>query len=270
MTKIPKTGSRCLGNVGSAPVGLVAMKLLPLAVMLAFSGCATRSVHLFNGKDLTNFYTFLKDKGKNNDPGGVFNVQKGVLHVSGAELGYLGTNEEYASYHLVVEYRWGSKTWPPREFKARDSGLLFHMQGEDKVWPQSIEFNIIEGGTGDVILVGGATMAFDEALRPRVTRPDGLSPDGTRILRSRVNWPGRSPDWKDQLGFRGAADLEKPLGEWNRLDLTSSDGKFTYVVNGTTVLEARGAEPARGRILFQSEGAEIFVRRIDLTTLPTS
>jgi hypothetical protein len=41
--------------------------------------------------------------------------------------------------------------------KARDSSLLFHVTGEDKVWPHSIEFQMIDGGTGDIILVGGDT-----------------------------------------------------------------------------------------------------------------
>ena len=31
--------------------------------------------------------------------------------------------------------------------------LSVHVNGEDKVWPHSIEFQMIEGGTGDIILV---------------------------------------------------------------------------------------------------------------------
>src|SRR5207245_2461814 len=59
----------------------------------------------------------------------------------------------------VTEWAWGEKTWPPRENNARDSGILLHCVGEDGVkggpWMESIECQIIEGGTGDIILVGG-------------------------------------------------------------------------------------------------------------------
>ena len=41
-----------------------------------------------------------------------------------------------------------------------------------------------------------------------------------------------------------------------------------YVVNGKVALEATGADPARGKILLQSEGAEVFFRKIELIPLP--
>ena len=37
-----------------------------------------------------------------------------------------------------------------------------------------------------------------------------------RLEHGRFNWFGRDPNWKDQLGYRGPKDVEKPLGEWNR------------------------------------------------------
>src|SRR6266404_1565847 len=97
------------------------------------------TIHLFNGKDLTNFYTYLgappKSKqqryGKNNDPEKVFTVHDGMVHVSGKVFGGLITEKEYANYHLLVEFKWGEKTWPPREKAGRDSGILLHCEGED-------------------------------------------------------------------------------------------------------------------------------------------
>src|SRR5262249_2229732 len=70
--------------------------------------------HLFNGKALTNFYTYLtapdkgaKPYGKNHDPDKVFTVQDGVIRVSGQVWGGLITEKEYANYHLIVEFKWG-------------------------------------------------------------------------------------------------------------------------------------------------------------------
>ena len=95
---------------------------------LAAQGEPTRpakKIRLFNGKDLTNFYVYLKDS-KREDPKKVFTVNQGQIHISGEEWGALSTEKEYRDYHLVVEWKWGGKAWPPRVDKARDSGILLH------------------------------------------------------------------------------------------------------------------------------------------------
>jgi hypothetical protein len=237
---------------------------MTLAVLCA----APAQEEFWNGKDLTGFYTYLQKSGRNNDPDRVFQIHDGMIHISGREYGYLATEREYENYHLTAEFKWGEATWPPREKNARDSGILFHMQGVDRVWPQSIEFQIIEGGTGDLLVIGGASIDFDPALECRFSEPYKMrSDDGTRVVRGRIDWEKRSPQWKDVLGFRGEADLERPAGEWNTLELECRGDRFTYWVNGTKVIEGRGARPAKGRILFQSEGAEIYFRKLALRAL---
>src|SRR5438105_252015 len=106
---------RTLGCLG--PLGLALA--LPSAGISADDRDTT--VHLFNGKDLTNFYTYLaapekgqKPYGKNNDPEKVFTVHDGMIHVSGKVYGGFITEQEYANYHLTVEFKWGEKTWPPQ------------------------------------------------------------------------------------------------------------------------------------------------------------
>jgi len=240
--------------------------LMTASTLVLLSAAAPPQDELFNGRDLSGFYTYLKTSGKNNDPDHVFKVLDGMLHVSGKEYGYFATEREYENYHLKAEFKWGESTWPPREKNARDSGILFHMQGPDKVWPQSIEFQIIEGGTGDLLVIPDASIDYDSAYENRLAEPPKkmLSADGTRIVRSRVNWEKRSPQWKDVLGFRGDDELERPHGEWNTLDLECLGDRITYWVNGTKVLEGHGARPSKGRILFQSEGAEVYFRKITL------
>ncbi len=115
-------------------------------------------VFKFNGKDLTGFYPFTRDH-HYNDPNGVFTVHHGMIHVSGKEYGGLATCGNFSDYHLVIEWKWGPKTWPPREEKARDSGILVHCVGPDGAaggqWMESQECQIIEGGSGDLLMVGG-------------------------------------------------------------------------------------------------------------------
>src|SRR4051812_15930222 len=122
----------------------IALCLLTLALVGARAGAdpVTQPIKLFNGKDLTNFYTFLKGVGKNKDPKGVFTVKDGAIRVSGEIFGCFTTEKEYENYHLVVEFKWGTQTFPPRDKRAMDSGILLHCVGEDGAtgaWMESIE-----------------------------------------------------------------------------------------------------------------------------------
>ena len=81
-------------------------------------------IQLFNGKNLDGWYTFLKGKGRDNDPNKVFTVQNGLLTISGEEYGCITTNNEYENYKLVAEFKWGGTTFAPRTEKARDSGII--------------------------------------------------------------------------------------------------------------------------------------------------
>ena len=84
-------------------------------------------IRLFNGKNLEGFDTFLEKQGENKDPDKVFQVHNGMLHISGAEYGYVITKKEYSNYHLRAEFKWGEATHPPRPGLARDSDRVLVM-----------------------------------------------------------------------------------------------------------------------------------------------
>src|SRR5205823_10518110 len=81
---------------------------------------------------------------------------------------------------------------------------------------------------------------------------------------SRINWWGRSEDWVDKTGFRGASDVESPAGQWNHLEAVVEKGNLTYYVNGKLVNQGFDGSLTEGKLLFQSEGAEVYFRRIEL------
>lgn len=234
-------------------------------------------IPLFNGKNLNGWYTFIKDKGRNNDPNKVFTVQDGLIRISGEEFGCITTDEEYENYKLLVEFKWGEITYAPRDGKARDSGVLLHSTGEDGgysgIWMNSIECQVIEGGTGDLLVVGDGSEKFSLKCPVAPEKQDGsyvFQPSGSpaTINGGRINWFGRDPDWKDVKGFRGSKDIERPLGKWNKLECVVKGKEITLYLNGTLVNHAIDVQPQKGRIQIQSEGAEILFRRIDLTPLP--
>lgn len=257
-------------------LGGVALALLVPAMALGQDNVT----HLFNGKDLANFYTYLgaakkgdKPFGKNNDPLKVFTVQDGMIRVSGEVFGCFVTEKEFDNYHLIVEFKWGEKTFPPREDRARDSGILLHCVGDDGaaggVWLESIECQMIEGGTGDFILVKGKNQPTMTARVEQRDKQWYFKPgaEERQFPPGRINWYGRDPEWKDVKGFRGSQEVEKPAGQWNTLECICDGDKITNILNGKIVNVGTKASHTRGKVLFQSEGAEVFFRKIDLKSL---
>ncbi|WP_165246473.1 3-keto-disaccharide hydrolase [Paludisphaera soli] len=232
----------------------------------------------FNGKDLTGFYTYLHDH-KLEDPDGVFTVVDGELRISGKEWGGVVTRGDYSNYRLVVEYKWGKKAHPPRADKARDSGVLLHCFGPDDAigghWMQSMECQLIEGGSGDFIVVARPDIQPLSLSSEVVKKEDGqwyYQPDGSGTLRAfdggRINWWGRDLGWKDAIDFRGAKDVEKPVGEWNTLEVVCDGDSITNILNGQVVNVGVKSSLTRGKLTFQSEGAEIAFRKIEILALP--
>jgi len=244
------------------------------------------TIVLFNGRDLAPFYTWLPKFG-NVDPDHVFTIVDAIdgrpaIRISGQHWGGIVTRQRYKNYKFVAEFRWGAVTWEPRKDRARDAGILFHGEGEEgnaakdfkSPWFRSVEYQIIEGGTGDIILVGGFNRGSDELISPHLT-VDALpekriwNPAGqpTEFLGRRIDWQYRDLGWKDVIGFRGARDVEKPVGEWNLIEAYCEEGNLTYFLNGVKVNEGRKGTFTEGKILIQSESAEIFFRRVELQPL---
>ncbi|MCA9041892.1 MAG: DUF1080 domain-containing protein [Planctomycetaceae bacterium] len=236
-------------------------------------------IKLFNGENLDGLYTWLKETG-HEDPEKVFRVTDGMLHVTGNGLGAVLTEGDYKDYHAVVEFKWGPRTWAHRTDRTRDSGLLFHCVGPDNsygnTWPNSIEAQIIEGGVGDVIVVRGTTPE-GEPMPISVTAEVTQDRDGENVWHKggerkvfqggRINWYGRDPDWEDVLGFRGKEDVDSPVGKWTRMDVICEKDHVLIKVNGVTVNELFEVSPTAGRLLIQTEMAELFVRRWELWPL---
>lgn len=233
--------------------------ILVLLVFALTSNCPAadrgKVVHLLNGKDLSNFYTFIRNSKDrktppdlNKDPDQVYTYRNGILRVSGQHMGYLATKKNYGNYRLVAEFKWGKKTWDGKG-RGRDAGLFFNATGEDVLFMKSQECQLLEGATGDLCLIRGAD----------------LTARGTSGVK-RFDRPGKG-EWKNQLGFRGSDEVEKPLGEWNTIEILNRNGRIKLSVNGRVMVDGKNADPKSGKILIQSNNAELFYRRLDLYPL---
>jgi hypothetical protein len=233
-------------------------------------------VQLFNGKDLTGLYTWLQDT-QYQDPRKVFTVRDGMLCISGEVPGYLATREEYKDYHLVVEYKWGSKTYGNKT--VRNSGILMHAIGTDgnpSPWISSIECQVAQGCVGDFIVIRGKNP--DGSVVPvTITSDTVLGPDGntrwkkegkpTGYAGKQFWWSLHDPDFKELLDTRGRNDVESPLQDWTRVDCICRGDRITAIVNNVTVNECYKVFPSAGKILLESEGFEILFRKFELHPL---
>lgn len=195
----------------------------------ALSGAGVQGAGvLFNGKDLTGWTVFSPE-----DPGAapVWSVKDGVLVCAGKPAGYIKTEKSYQDFVLTLEWRWN-----PETKQAGNSGVLLRVNGEDKVWPRSVEAQLMSGGAGDFWNIGEMKMETDAA---------------------RLN--GRNT--------KRMHDAEKPVGEWNRYVIQCIGDKVTLKINGALVNEAWGVERVAGPIALQSEGTEIQFRNIAIVEL---
>ena len=236
---------------------------------------------LFNGRDLTGWYTFLQKHGKDRDPDRVITIEDGTIHLyknarDGDEvvMGYIGTEKEYGDYHLRLQYRWGEKKFKPRYELKRDAGLYYHITGPDAVWPRALQYQIEATNVGDLITLFG--MQLDSWVDPKTydeKMPTFLPPD-----------KGGKPR---VLGNKGIAYQKHLAGDherdgWNTVEVIAKGDSVTHVLNGTVVnrgekvrfedpAKPEGAKPlTRGRIALEIEAAELWFRNVEIKSLEPS
>jgi hypothetical protein len=253
-----------------------------ILILLIMNSCTPKDeennwIPLFNGKDLSGWDTYLsyqpgtgntEIKGVNNDPDGIFSVVEGAIRIDGRIWGALTSTEEYENYHLRLKFKWGDRRYPPREQERRDSGLLYHCVGphgaQSDHWMRSHESQIMEGDCGDYHSLDGAMIDIEA---------DTIDINGNKNL---IYKKGAELKQGVQRRVIKSETNEKPLGEWNEMELIADGDKITHIVNGKVVLEATNSSQmvngkslplTRGKIQFQSEGAEIFYKDIEIKFL---
>lgn len=192
-----------------------------------------------------------------------------AIWIQGQTWGSLVQRSDLRDYHLRLQYKWGAKTWPPLIGQPPNNGLLYHTHGTPGevfgTWQPSVEFEIMKGSTGMAVTVG-------TRVRARTTvasDPSLIAPH----LRFRVG--GRPIDMVNGTAtwnVEAATDAERPIGQWNTLDLYVLGDRAIHVVNGVPVAEVRDLatialdgtrQPlTHGHIQLQSEGAETWFRAI--------
>jgi putative membrane-bound dehydrogenase-like protein len=164
------------------------------------------------------------------DPADVWRIEDGVLKCSGIPIGYIYTKKLYTDFELEFDWRGNP------EFGPGNSGALLRVQEPHKVWPKSIEAQLMSKNAGDIWNIDKFNMVVNE--------------DRTTGRHTKKALPTN----------------EKPLGQWNHYRIRLVGSNLTLEVNGEVQNTASWCERIPGAIALQSEGAVIEFKNIVLRT----
>jgi hypothetical protein len=163
------------------------------------------------------------------DPSKVFTIKDGVIHIKGDPFGYMRTQDVYNNFSLHVEWRWSSE--------ASNSGVFIHAQTPDTIWLKCVECQLQAGNAGDFVCMNGADM------KERI--------DKTKRVVKKMT-----------------ASNEKPVGEWNTMEVKCMEDTIEVTINGVLQNRGTGVNLKSGYICLQSEGKDVEFRNIYLLPLP--
>lgn len=195
--------------------------LLWVLSALLLASCASTKTELFSSLHPEGWTTCLKETpaGQN---GNTFQLDNGIIHISGQPYGYIRTTAKYSRFRLHAEWRWTAA--------PADGGIFVFLQDGDKVWPSALQCQMRPLDLG--FLMGGLALQGVESNNGFYKKPS---------INNRK--------------------VEKPTGEWNTTDIDCKNGHVKVFINGILVNEA-DCEKTVGYIGLQSEGGPIDFRHV--------
>lgn len=213
---------------------------------MALTGFSGEPVALFNGKDLSGWKSDVPAADKDPNLPASFEVRNGLLVSKGNPQGHLVTEKEFGDYRLVVEYRFPGK--------GGNCGVLVHASKPRALYgmfPQSIEVQMMSGSAGDFWCIE-ENLTVPDMEKRRPAKPGQAFGGGPKDARQVKNLTD---------------DSEKPLGEWNVMEITCKGDTISVKVNGVLVNEATQCTAKRGKVALQAEGTEVEFRKVELQEL---
>jgi hypothetical protein len=205
------------------------------------------TIALFNGKDLSGWKADVPSADGNPDLPPVFIVRDSKLVSLGKPGGHLITTDRFSNYKLVVEYRFAKE--------GGNCGVLVNASTPRRLsdmFPQSIEVQMMHENAGDFWCIGENIEVPDmEARRPKK--------DPSQVF------GGNKGDARRIVNLTDGS--EKPLGEWNTMEIECKGAEVIVHVNGTLVNHGHNSTATSGMIALQSEGVEVEFRKVELTKL---
>ncbi len=217
----------------------------PICLLFASLALASAAepLALFNGKDLSGWTTDVPQADTDKTIAPSFIVRDGMLVSMGKPQGHLVSNEAFSDYTLTVEYRF------PKE--GGNCGVLVHASTPRllyKMFPQSIEVQMMHGNAGDFWCIGENVEVPDMEKR--------------RPVKEGQKFGGGASDARNIKNLTD--DSEKPLGEWNTMVIQCKGSDIIVHVNGALVNHGTNCTAKSGKIAIQAEGTETEFRKVEM------
>lgn len=200
--------------------------------------------NLFNGSDLSGWYMDVPEMENSKDVRAPFLVRNNLLVSLGNPQGHLITEDSYSNYRLQVEYRFAGQ--------PGNCGVLVHASAPRalyKMFPKSIEVQLMHGNAGDFWCIVEDIKVPDMETRRGPMEEWGITEGKQRRI---VNLTDGS---------------EKPLGEWNTMEIRCYNNIIKVWLNGDLVNHGFDCTASEGQIALQAEGAEVEFRKVTLQPL---
>ena len=199
---------------------------------------------LFNGKDLSGWRMDVPAHDKKPELPKPFIVRDGMLVSLGKPAGHLLTEQEFADFRLVAEYRFAGK--------PGNCGILVHastLRNLYKMYPQSIEVQMNHKHAGDFW-----------CIVENIEVPNMLKRRGAK-----EKWGITEGKARRILNLTDGS--EKPVGEWNRMKIECLGDEVKVWVNDELVNHGHSCTAKKGKLAIQAEGSEVEFRRLDLVSI---
>ena len=216
-----------------------------LIIFVVFSCCAqaqTRS--LFNGKDLTGWHADVPEMDTNQTARTPFIVRNGLLVSLGTPAGHLITDSVFQNYRLRAEYRFAGK--------PGNCGVLLHASTPRalyQMFPKSIEAQMMHENAGDFWCIV----------------EDITVPDMEKRRGPKAEWGITEGKQRRILNLTDGS--EKPVGEWNTMEIECYEDSIKIWVNGDVVNLGYNCTARKGQIAVQAEGSEVEFRKLELAPI---
>ena len=199
---------------------------------------------LFNGKDLKGWHADVPEMDKNVNAKTPFIIRDGLLVSLGTPGGHLITDSIYSNYKIEVQYRFAGK--------PGNCGLLVHASTPRALYgmfPKSIEVQIEHTNAGDFWCIEQDITVPDMEQRRGDKSRWGVNGDKLRKIERLVQ------------------DVEKPVGEWNKMVVECKNDEVIVWVNDILVNHGYKCTASSGQIALQAEGSEVEFKKVSLTKL---
>jgi hypothetical protein len=204
----------------------------------------SQTTSLFNGKDLKGWHADVPELDKNPNAKFPFIIRNGLLVSLGSPGGHLITDSIYSNYKIEVQYRFAGK--------PGNCGLLVHastLRALYGMFPKSIEVQIEHTNAGDFWCIEQDITVPDMEARRGDKYRWGINGDKLRKIERLVQ------------------NVEKPVGEWNKMVVECKKDEVIVWVNDILVNHGYKCTATSGQIALQAEGSEVEFRKVSLTKL---